>query len=300
MGVGDLLSFREYFHIIRQLSFHELEQEARTPPAVLTLAQSASLARQVAEALFGPDSVGSADARAFDETVDPFHYDVIVTVERLPSQLSRNWTQLFKHAKEELRLVEVHPRVVGDEQAELAARARIVERIAEERVPAFGRHLEVMRDLCAKRVVWDTSVADAQFALVSNIPDVVPLIGNIISAGADFLVLTKNQLLMLYKLAAIFGRDLDNRRRIYSEMLPVVGAGLFWRTVARELTSLMPFGLGTVPKVTIAFAGTWAVGQAAVVYFEQGKHVNRAQMRSLYSDALDLLRQSPLGRRLGG
>lgn len=296
MGVGDLLAFREYIGIIRQLSFQELADEANAAPSLLVVSESQELAVMVSDALFGAGSV-YADARAFSDQLDPLHYDVIVTVGRLPANLRRDWNRLFNRAREELRLVEVHPRVAGDVDAERAARERVAASAGEKRVLALGRHIPLMRDAAAHKIVRDTSVADAQFALVSNIPEVVPIIGNIIAAGADFIVLTKNQLLMLFKLAAIYGRDLQNRRRIYSEMLPVVGAGLVWRTVARELVTLMPFGLGTVPKVAIAFAGTWAVGQAAVVYYESGERLNRQQMRSLYAEALALLQHLPLPKR---
>ena len=297
MAVRDLLSFRDYFNIIRQLSFRELDGEARDLPAILVVAESRELAVLAGEALFGHAGAAFVEAHAFDAQLDPLRYDVILTIDRLPTKQRHDWSRLFNRAHEELRLIEVLPRVVGDAEAERAARTRVVDRAEEKRLLALGRHIPLLRAACAHRVVWDTSMADGQFALVSNIPEVVPIIGNLIAAGADFLVLTKNQLLMLYKLAAIFGRDLGNRRRIYSEMLPVVGAGLVWRTVARELVTLMPFGLGTVPKVAIAFAGTWAVGQAAVVYYESGEKLSREQMRGLYAEALELLRHLPLGKK---
>lgn len=300
MGVGDLLAFREYFNIIRQLSFQDLADEAQARPDVLVVAEDADDARSIATFLFEESGASYADIRTFGDSIDPLRYDVIVSVGPLPGELSRNWGKLFKRAHEEQRIVDVHARVAGDEQAKVAARRRIVEALDEERLLSIGRHIPAMRETCARRVVWDTSMADGQFALVSNLPEFLPLIGNLIAAGADFLVLTKNQLLMLYKLAAIFGRDLDNRRRIYSEMLPVVGAGLFWRTVAREVVTMIPFGLGTVPKVAIAFAGTWAVGRAAAVYYDQGEKLSSEQMRSLYAEALDLLKQLPLGKSGNG
>ena len=112
-------------------------------------------------------------------------------------------------------------------------RADILKRNAE-RAPAFGRALPVFRAAAAKQVIDETAAANAQFSLVSNIPTILPVIGNIAAAGADFIVLTKNQVMMLYKLAAVFGRDLRDQRGILQDVLPVVGAGLVWRTVARQ------------------------------------------------------------------
>jgi len=42
-------------------------------------------------------------------------------------------------------------------------------------------------------------------------------------AGADFLVLTKNQAMMMIKLAAVYGHSLDSRWRLAAELAPVVG-----------------------------------------------------------------------------
>ena len=114
-----------------------------------------------------------------------------------------------------------------------------------------------MKSACARQGITETATVNGEFALVSNIPSIVPLIGTAFTVGADFIVLTKNQLMLIFKLAAVNGRDLDHRWRIYSEMIPVVGAGFAWRTVAREVVTLLPLAIGTIPKVAIAFAGTW-------------------------------------------
>jgi uncharacterized protein (DUF697 family) len=142
-------------------------------------------------------------------------------------------------------------------------------------------------------VVQLTSRVNGQFALASNLPALVPVVGGILAAGADTIVLTKNQLMMLYKLAAIHGRDLDNRFRIYQEMIPIVGAGLFWRTVARDLAAMMPFAAGAVPKVAIAFAGTMAAGMAAHLYYHEGKRVDSVRMREFYQNALREMKERP-------
>jgi hypothetical protein len=95
-----------------------------------------------------------------------------------------------------------------------------------DRAPAFGRALPGFRAMAAKQIIDETAMANAQFSLVSNIPTLLPVVGNLAAAGADFIVLTKNQVMMLYKLAAASGRDLHDQRGILQEVLPVVGAGL--------------------------------------------------------------------------
>ena len=120
-------------------------------------------------------------------------------------------------------------------------------------------------------MIDDTAAANAQFALLANIPSVIPMLGTLATVSADFLVLTKNQLLLTYKIAAIHGRDLDNKSAILKEMAPVAGAGFFWRTLAREAATLLPMASGTVPKVAIAYSGTVAIGKAADYYYRYGE-----------------------------
>jgi uncharacterized protein (DUF697 family) len=85
--------------------------------------------------------------------------------------------------------------------------------------------------------------------------------------GADFPVLTLNQLRMIFRMAAAYGEEIDHER--IPEVLAVVGAGLGFRTIAREALGLVP-GLGWVVKGGIAYVGTRALGKAASAYFEQG------------------------------
>jgi uncharacterized protein (DUF697 family) len=163
-----------------------------------------------------------------------------------------------------------------------------------DRAPAFGRALPAFRPAAAKQVIDETAAANAQFSLVSNIPTILPIVGNIAAAGADFIVLTKNQVMMLYKLAAVYGRDLRDQRGILQDVLPVVGAGLFWRTAARQAATWLPFAAGTIPKLAIAYVGTMAVGRAADFYYRTGLKPTRSQMDQFTRQAVELLRQLDL------
>ncbi|MBW3633144.1 MAG: hypothetical protein KY456_08950, partial [Chloroflexi bacterium] len=105
------------------------------------------------------------------------------------------------------------------------------------------------------------------------------------------IVLTKNQVMMLYKLAAVHGRDLRDQRGILQEVLPVVGAGLIWRTIARQATTWMPFAAGTIPKLAIAYMGTMAVGRAAEFYYRTGLKPTKAHMNQFTRQAAVRLQQ---------
>ncbi len=85
--------------------------------------------------------------------------------------------------------------------------------------------------------------------------------------GADFPVLTLNQIRMVLRLATAYGEELDRERAF--EVLSVVAAGLGFRTVARHLAGLVP-GLGWAVKGGVAYGATLAVGEAASAYFAAG------------------------------
>jgi uncharacterized protein (DUF697 family) len=83
--------------------------------------------------------------------------------------------------------------------------------------------------------------------------------------GVDLPVLTLNQIRLVLRIALAYGEDVDRERAI--ELLGVVGLGFGFRTVARELLDLVPVA-GWAVKGGVAYAGTKAIGEAAVRYFE--------------------------------
>jgi uncharacterized protein (DUF697 family) len=83
--------------------------------------------------------------------------------------------------------------------------------------------------------------------------------------GVDLPVLTLNQARLVLRIALAHGQEIDKDRAL--ELLGIVGAGFGLRTVARELLDLVPVAGWTV-KGAVAYAGTKAIGEAAVRYFE--------------------------------
>ncbi len=84
--------------------------------------------------------------------------------------------------------------------------------------------------------------------------------------GADFAVLTLNQLRLVLRLAAAYGLELDQSR--LPEVLATLGAGFGLRALARQVLGAVPVA-GWVVKGGIAYAGTRALGEAAQLYFAQ-------------------------------
>jgi uncharacterized protein (DUF697 family) len=82
--------------------------------------------------------------------------------------------------------------------------------------------------------------------------------------GADFAVLTLNQIRLVLRLAAAHGLEIDQSR--LPEVLATFGAGFGFRALARQVLGAVPVA-GWVVKGGIAYAGTRALGEAAHRYF---------------------------------
>ena len=82
--------------------------------------------------------------------------------------------------------------------------------------------------------------------------------------GADFAVLTLNQIRLVLRLAAAHGIEVDQSR--VPEVLATVGAAFGFRALARQLLGAVPVA-GWLVKGGVAYAGTRALGEAAHRYF---------------------------------
>jgi len=269
-------SVRELISIVRELSLDELRDAALRIPRIAVIAPTVSEARDTAALVFGSEAPQFIVAQGEDDPW-PQRADIVLVDRR---------TRPARMVGPEF-LVEFTP----DEPVE-AIRSAVV-RVGNDMELALGRTFPVLRQAAALYVINSTSRANGQFALVSNIPALIPLVGGVLAAGADTIILTKNQLMMIFKLAAIHNQDVNDRFRIYREMIPIVGAGLVWRTVARELAAMVPFAAGTVPKITIAVAGTYAAGMAAHVYYLEGTRASAERVRGFYRQALAELAKRP-------
>jgi len=149
-------------------------------------------------------------------------------------------------------------------------------------------------------LIAEAAKDNAKIALLSALPGAVPFTGFLLPTTAlgDMVLLTKNQILLLLRIAAAYGKDMDLRART-RELLPVVGSAFGWRAAARELIGLVPGGIGMVVKGCIAYAGTYTVGKAAAVYYSTGQTLSPSRLRQLYNDAFKdaVARIRPLLRR---
>jgi uncharacterized protein (DUF697 family) len=281
-------AIRNFTSVMRELSFDDERAQAETTPRLLVIAPDDGAAQRIGRALSGVaqspaigawthESAGRSTG-AYDVVVvyGPISNDAFVTVRQSAGKESDKVFDLSSVSGE-------------DERWAGPLRERIASALPDL-APALGRWYPPFRPAASKAVIMETATVNAQFALVSNIPAAIPVIGGFAAAGADFFVLTKNQVMMVFKLAAIHGLDLTDQWALVRELAPVVGAGFAWRTLAREASNFLPFMSGTVPKVAIAFTGTVAAGRAAEFYYRFGKRPSREQLQEFYSQAAESLK----------
>jgi len=157
---------------------------------------------------------------------------------------------------------------------------------------ALARVLPGTRELVVNRIIEDVASLNAGLAMVSALPSVFPLLGLLAppAAVADMVLLTKNQLLMVLRVAAAFGKAPDWKQRL-PELATVLGAAFGWRAVARQLVGLVPGGVGMVVKGMVAYAGTLTVGRAAAWFYATGKSPSQAERERLYRQAWEEARE---------
>lgn len=147
---------------------------------------------------------------------------------------------------------------------------------------ALARQLPPLRDAVFELLIDETARANATYSFTTAMAEAVPVLDVPLNL-ADILILTKNQLLMGYRIALGAGKT-GRARDLIGEVVGVVGGGFLFRQAARQLVGLIPIA-GVVPKVAIAYTGTWAIGRAVVVWATQGKRLSPAAIGRLSRDA---------------
>ncbi len=149
---------------------------------------------------------------------------------------------------------------------------------------SLARNFPLFRSPVAKDIINETSMANASYSFSTGLAEIVPVL-NVPFNVADMVILTKAQAFMVYRLGLIFG--LSTRWQDHLTAFgSTVGAGFLWRTIARQLVGLIP-GFGILPKVAIAYAGTYAMGRGALQWYETGSDVSRADIEKFFREALE-------------
>ncbi len=156
--------------------------------------------------------------------------------------------------------------------------AQTGDNIAEELIPAIintspeaalllGRLLPQYRRSAANKLVRTASLVSLAAGLQP-----IPLV--------DIPILLSNQIRMTLRIAAVYGEPITAQHM--REIMTTVAGGLIMRYLAEELAKAVPVG-GDLVSGAIAAAGTYALGQVAIEYFENGKRLSRKQINDMFN-----------------
>lgn len=147
---------------------------------------------------------------------------------------------------------------------------------------AVARSLPTLRETVAAKLTRDAANNSLKVALASAVVDHIPILGVVLGAFAsagDTVAITAIQMMLLLHIEAAYGRDPDIARMW--QLLPVIGGGLGWRTLARELAGFVPVA-GIAIKGAIAYAGTIVVGEGVMFFLEHGDHMSKGEAAAIY------------------
>jgi uncharacterized protein (DUF697 family) len=154
----------------------------------------------------------------------------------------------------------------------------------DDRRLALARQFIPLRRPLFERLITETAAANASFALTTGLAEAVPILTAPLNLG-DIVILTKNQLLLGYRIVLAAGRT-GEPRALIAEIAGVLGSGFLFRQAARQLVGLIPIA-GIVPKVAIAYSGTWAIGRAIVLWVTEGREVTAGSVQRMTREGLD-------------
>lgn len=150
--------------------------------------------------------------------------------------------------------------------------AGVAERLIPAIIEAFprlavtvGRALPAYREQAVSRLIRE---AAWWCALIGVEP--VP--------GIDVPLLLAAQVRLVLRIAAVYGESMKARHA--RELLTTIAGGVALRYLGQEAAKLVPV-LGWLASGAVAGAGTWAIGRVAAAYFESGRRLSPADLRSM-------------------
>jgi len=159
----------------------------------------------------------------------------------------------------------------------------VILELLPERHLALGRQFPLFRVAIAQQLISESCFANAVYIFSTGVAEVVPIFDIPLNI-TDTIVLTKAQAFLVYKLGLTLG--FSTRWQDYlGEFGSVIGGGFVWRQLSRMLIGLIPIW-GIVPKVAVAYSGTYVVGHVVLQWYLTGRHITKQQMRALYTQAL--------------
>ncbi len=112
----------------------------------------------------------------------------------------------------------------------------------------------------------------------------------------DSALIAPIQIAMVQGVGKIHGYELD--RKSILEMLSTFGASIVAQNVIMAAAKLIPF-LGWVVTISMAYALTWAIGEASDRYFASGRTLGEAELKSIFKDVYEQKKEEKSAQHKG-
>jgi uncharacterized protein (DUF697 family) len=272
-----------FWDVVKELSTRNIQNEANLR-FYLGLAGNADAVRRAERAMFGPEATEEhvrAGREFLEPRIAPFSKE---DLDRL------SLCHLVVLLADGPALVQIRPA-----PAIMVSHPHDLIPMLLEARPAWrislARHFPAFRRAVADRLIADVSRINAEFAILSTLPWTIPVLAPYlpVAAGTNILMLTKNQILLLCRLAAVHGLDVSPKERV-TELIPILGSAFGWRAAARQIAGFLPGAVGPAINGSIGYVATYVTGKAAQHYYQEGTRPGREQMRLLYHEASERAR----------
>lgn len=126
-------------------------------------------------------------------------------------------------------------------------------------------HFPVFRPKQAQREIENTALQNAFWVLLAGLPQTMPNLQSPLTAPLELLtdltVLTANEFKMMFGLTGIAGQQVRPLNRAPEFVFIIAMAGIA-QGLANGLINRIPLGMRLIAKAALAYAFTWAIGEA--------------------------------------
>src|SRR5262245_8589932 len=165
-GAGMFGTIQSTYSLLKEISFDEIRSEALRVPRVLFVGPDEDLAQSTMWLLTGVDHSDTIKVvETADDARDLGKYDAVLVYDPKSTDIANTLRARVDGAGIPTPVFEIFDAPGAAENAADKLRQAITDAMPE-RAPALGRHYPAFRTAAAKTVINETSVANAQFALV--------------------------------------------------------------------------------------------------------------------------------------